>query len=391
MPLFEKSEYQVRVERTKHHMEKAGLEVLIVTDPANMNYLTGYDAHSYYIEQAVVVALEADEPLWVSRKMDVACARFTTWLSPENLLGWPEELVQSRIKHPFQFLTAAMRERGWGNKTIGIEMDAWHFTPRSYEVIKAGLPDAKFEDSRLLVSWVRCIKSPAEIALMKKAGVITQKVVQTAVDKINVGVRECDVAAAVLAARTSGTEEYGGDESSFPPLFCAGEKASAPHLTWTSDRFKNEMSINMELSSTVKRYHCPLSRTLYLGKKPSKQLTDTAKWTIDGLNAELAAVKPGTTCEEVDQAFRKAIAHTGITKESRSGYSMGLGYPPDWGEHTCCMRPSDRTVIQPDMTFHIITGIWMDTWGFEISESLVVTETGYDLLTHYPRELIIKG
>jgi Xaa-Pro dipeptidase len=391
MTVFEKSEYQYRLERTKHAMEKAGLEVLIVTDPANMNYLTGYDAHSYYIDQAIVVALDADEPLFVSRKMDVACARFTTWMAPENLLGWPEELVQSRVKHPFTFLTEAMRARGWGNKTIGIEMDAWHFTPRAYEVIKAGLPDAKFEDSRLLVSWVRCIKSPAEIALMKKAGVITQKVVQTAVDAIAVGVRECDAAAAVLAARTRGTEEYGGDESSFPPLFCGGEKASAPHLTWTSERFKNETSINMELSSTVKRYHCPLARTLYLGKKPPKGLTDMAKWTIDGLNAELAAIRPGVTCEAVDLAFRKAIAHTGLSKESRTGYSMGLGYPPDWGEHTCCMRPGDRTVIQPNMTFHIITGIWMEDSGFEVSESLVVTESGYELLTHYPRELIIKG
>ncbi len=391
MTLFEKSEYLVRLERTKDRMEKAGLEVLIVTDPANMNYLTGYDAHTYYVEQAVIVALDADEPLWISRKMDVACARFTTWLSPENLLGWPEELVQSRLKHPMQFLTAAMQARGWGRKTIGIEMDAPHFTPRSYEVIKSGLPDAKFEDARLLVSWVRCLKSPAEIALMKKAGVIMEKVMQAAIDGINVGVRECDVVADVLHAQASGTDEYDGDYASFPPLICAGEKASAPHLTWTSDRFKNELSINLELAAAVKRYHCPLSRTIYLGKNPSKQLTDTAKWTVDGLNAELAAIKPGVTCEEVDQAFRKSIAHTGITKESRSGYSMGLGYPPDWGEHTCCMRPGDRTIIQPNMTFHIITGIWMDTWGFEISESLVVTETGCETLTHYPRQLIIKG
>jgi Xaa-Pro dipeptidase len=391
MTVFEKREYLARLERTKERMEKAGLEVLVVTDPANMNYLTGYDAHSYYVEQAVVVGLEAGEPLWVGRKMDVACARFTTWLSAENLLGWPELLVQSRVRHPFEFLTAAMRERGWGKKTIGIEMDAWHFTPRSYQVIQTGLPEARFEDARLLVSWVRCIKSPAEIALMKKAGVITQKVVQTAVDAIQVGVRECDAAAAVLHAQASGADDYEGDAPAFPPLFCAGEKASAPHLTWTADRFKEETSINMELAAAYKRYNCPLARTLYLGRKPSQKLTDTARWTIDGLNAELATVRPGVTCEEVDRAFRIAIAHTGITKESRTGYSMGLGYPPDWGEHTGSMRAGDRTVIQPNMTFHIITGMWMDTWGFEISESILVTETGYELLTHYPRELIIKG
>ena len=391
MILFEKTEYLTRLERTKDRMEKAGLEVLIVIDPANLNYLTGYNAHSYYVDQAAIIALDSEEPLLIVRKMDVACARFTTWLSPENILGWPEELVQSRIKHPFQFLTAVMREKGWGNKIIGLELDAPYFTPRSYEVIKTGLPGAKFEDARLLVSWVRCIKSPAEIALMRKAGVIMQKVMQTAVDRIKVGVRECDVAAEILHTQTIGTEEYDGDGTAFPPMICAGEKASAPHLTWTDERFKDEMSINLELAAAVRRYHCPLSRTVYLGKNPSKQLIDTAKWTIEGLNAELEAIKPGVTCQEVDFAFRKAIAHTGITKESRSGYSMGLGYPPDWGEHTCCMRSGDRTVIQSNMTFHIITGMWMETWGFEISESVVVTENGYQLLTQYPRELILKG
>lgn len=390
MALFQKSEYLERLERTRDRMEKAGLEVLVVADPANMNYLTGYDAHSYYVEQAVVVSMDADEPLWIGRKMDVACARFTTWLASQNILGYPEDLVQSRLKHPMRYVASVMRDKGMGNKVIGIEMDAPHFSPRSFVELESGLPEAEFQDARLLVSWVRNIKSPAEIALMKKAGKLMNRVMQVGMDTIQVGVRECDAAAAVLQAQAAGTEEYAGDYACFPPLFCAGEKASAPHLTWTGDRFKDETSINIELDAVVSRYNCPLSRTLYLGKNPPQRLSDTAKWTIDGLNAELEAIKPGVTCEDVDQAWRKAIAHTGIVKESRSGYAMGLGYPPDWGEHTCCMRPGDRTVIQAGMTFHIITGIWMEDWGFEISESVVVTETGHELLADFPRRLIVK-
>jgi Xaa-Pro dipeptidase len=120
-------------------------------------------------------------------------------------------------------------------------------------------------------------------------------------------------------------------------------------------------------------------------------LTDTAQWTVDALNAELEAVNPGVTCEQVDQAWRKAISHTGIVKESRTGYAMGLGYPPDWGEHTASMRPGDRTILQPGMTFHLISGIWMEDWGFEVSESVAVTETGYELFANFPRQLIVKG
>jgi Xaa-Pro dipeptidase len=391
MALFEKSEYLARLEKTKDRMEKAGLEVLIVCDPANINYLTGYDAQSYYVDQAVILALESEEPFWVGRRMDIACARFTTWLSPQNMLGYSEDMVQSRLKHPMSYIAGLMIEKGLGKKVIGIEMDAPHFTPRSYEELKAGLPDAKFQDARLLVSWVRNIKSPAEITLMKKAGTVVNKVMQAAVDAIQIGVRECDAAAAVVHAQVAGTDEYGGDYASFLPFFCAGKKASAPHLTWTDDPFLNETSINIELAGCVRRYHCPLSRTIYLGKNPPKKLADTAQWTIDALNTELEAIKPGVTCEQVDQAWRKAISHANIVKESRTGYAMGLGYPPDWGEHTCCLRPGDRTILQPGMTFHVISGIWMEDWGFETSESVFVTETGYELFANFPRQLIIKG
>lgn len=391
MALFEKEEYIYRLNRTKDRMEKAGLEVLVVCDPANMNYLTGYDAHSYYVDQAVIVSLEADEPLWISRKMDIACAKFTSWLSPESLLGYPEDLVQSPIKHPMQFIADVMKQKGLGKKSIGLELDAPHFTPRAYEELKASLPDAKFADARLLVTWVRGVKSSAEIELMKKAGKVAEKVMQTAINEINVGVRECDVAAAILAAQASGMPDYYGDIPSHLPLMGVGDKATAPHLTWTGDRFQEETSINLELAGCVRRYHSPLSRTLYLGKNPSEKLTDTANWTIDGLCAELEAIKPGVTCEEVDQAWRKAIAHTGINKDSRSGYSIGINYSPDWGEHTCCMRPGDRTVLVPNMAFHIITGIWMEDRGFEISEALYVTENGYETFANFPRKLFIKG
>lgn len=391
MTLFEKKEYLARLERTKDRMEKSGLEVLVVVDPANINYLTGYDAQSYYVDQAVILAMDAEEPLWVGRKMDVACARFTTWLSTQNMTGYSEDMVQSRLKHPMSFVADLIIMKGMGKKIIGVEMDAPHFTPRSYEALKAGLPDARFQDARLLVSWVRNIKSPAEITLMKKAGMVVNKVMQAAVDAIDIGVRECDAAAAVVQAQVAGTHEYGGDYASFQPFFCAGKKASAPHLTWTDDRFTNETSINIELAGCVRRYHCPLSRTIYLGKKPPKKLVDTAQWTIDALNAELEAIKPGITCEQVDQVWRKAISHTNIVKESRTGYAMGLGYPPDWGEHTCCFRPGERTILQPGMTFHVISGIWMEDWGFEISESALVTETGYELFANFPRQLIIKG
>ena len=111
---------------------------------------------------------------------------------------------------------------------------------------------------------------------------------------------------------------------------------------------------------------------------------------VDGLNAALDVVKPGVTAEEVEAAWREEVNKHGVSKESRIGYPTGLNYPPDWGEHTASLRPGDKTVLQPNMTFHCIPGVWYDDFGIEISQCFRVTETGYERLGQFPQELYLK-
>src|SRR5699024_1441200 len=101
-------------------------------------------------------------------------------------------------------------------------------------------------------------------------------------------------------------------------------------------------------------------------------------------------IKPGVTCEEIEYAWRQSIEKRGYTKESRMGYSTGLNYPPDWGEHTARIRPGDQTVMEPNMDFHMIPGIWLDHIGIEISETFRVTETGVEILADVDRKLFTK-
>ena len=98
----------------------------------------------------------------------------------------------------------------------------------------------------------------------------------------------------------------------------------------------------------------------------------------------------GSDPKEVHQAFASTIARAGLSKESRIGYSIGIGYPPDWGERTMSLRPGDKTVLQPGMTFHFMTGLWSDDMGLEITESLVITEGAPELLANVPRQLFVK-
>ncbi|MFZ1200266.1 MAG: M24 family metallopeptidase [Desulfobacterales bacterium] len=390
MTLFSKDEYLSRIEKAKRRMDAAGIQVLIVSDPANMNYLTGYDGWSFYVPQAAVVALDAAEPLWIGRGMDAAGARHTTFLSPDNIIGYPDHYVQNPHKHPLNFVADQLKNRGWEKRSVGVEMDAYYFSARGYAALQADLPGAAFKDANLLVSWVRIVKSEREIAFMQQAGKIAERVMQTAIDTVAPGVRECDAVAEIYRAQMRGTDAFGGDYPAIVPMMPTGEKTSTPHLTWTDDPYGNEVAVNLELAACRHRYHSPLARTVYLGANPPQKLSETAAIVVEGLEAALNAVRPGVVCEEVELAWRRVIARAGLEKESRIGYSMGLNYPPDWGEHTASLRPGDKTVLQPNMTFHMILGMWMDDWGFECSESFRVTELGCETFADFPRRLFVK-
>ncbi|MCF8074688.1 MAG: M24 family metallopeptidase [Desulfotignum sp.] len=389
MTLFSRTEYLDRIQRTKAAMAKKGIELLVVCDPANMNYLTGYDGWSFYVPQAVLVIDDQEEPVWIGRNMDVNGAVHTAFIKKENMIGYPDDYVQSPVKHPMNFMGDVIKEKGWANKTIGVETDAYYYTARSHAELKKTLGKDTLADANLLVNWVRIIKSDAEIALMNQAGKIAEKVMATALENLVPGKRECDAVAAVFQAQASGTREFGGDYPAIVPMMPTGEKTSAPHLTWTDDPYQANQAVNLELAGCRHRYHCPIARTAFLGPNPPQKLSDLADITVAGLNLTLDTIKPGMTGEDVERVWREHIAKKGFEKESRIGYSMGLNYPPDWGEHTASLRPGDKTELAPGMTFHMILGMWMDNFGFECSESFQVTDTGAKTFATFDRKLFV--
>ncbi|MCB9948302.1 MAG: M24 family metallopeptidase [Rhodospirillaceae bacterium] len=387
---FERGDYQDRLAKTRTRMADAGLELLLVTDPANMHYLTGYDGWSFYVPQLVAVTVEAGDPVWIGRGIDANGARVTTFLDDGDIYGYDDDYVQTPDRHPMNFVADVLRGRGWDRRVIAVEMDSYYFSARGFEALRHDLPNAAFRDARELVNWVRAVKSDKEIALMQRAGRIMDRVMDVAVDAVSPGVRQCDAVAAILQAQVAGVDDFGGDYTSIVPMLPTGAGTATPHLTWTDEPFREGEATIMELAACHRRYHCPQARTVFLGRPPQR-LADAAAAVVEGLNAALDAVRPGVTCGEVEGAWRNAIAKSGLVKESRIGYSTGLNYPPDWGEHTMSLRPGDRSVLQANMTFHMIPGIWQDDWGIEISECFRVTETGAEPFATTPRQLFVKG
>ena len=144
-------------------MQKKGIDLLVSQDPANMNYLTGYDAWSFYYAQCVLVHINEDEPICFVRAQDGGGAYIKTYLKDENIIEYDEKYIHTWPLHPYQYLTEIIKKRKWDNLNIGLEMDSHYFTAFCYETIKKGLPNAKLKDAERLVNWVRVVKSNAEI------------------------------------------------------------------------------------------------------------------------------------------------------------------------------------------------------------------------------------
>ena len=386
---FSQGEFDRRITKTRAAMKDAGIDLMFVTDASNQNWLTGYDGWSFYVHQGVLLSQEGD-PIWWGRYMDMLGGRRTCWMGDDNILGYADHYVQSTVRHPMQDLAGHIRELGLDKARIGVEMENYYYSAKAHAVLTAELPEAQIVDATALVNWQRLIKSDEEIGFIRKAARISEKVVQTAIDRAAPGVRKNDLVADIMHAGITGVDDIWGDYPAIVPLTPSGLDATAAHLTWNGQPMREGEATFFELSGCYRRYHAPLCRTVFLGK-PSQDMLDAEKAQIEGIEAGLAAAKAGNRTCDIANAFLGVLAKYGIKREGRMGYPIGLSYPPDWGERTASIRTEDETVLEPGMVFHFMPALWMDTWGLETTETILIRENGAaEPLCDMPRKLFVK-
>jgi len=387
---FSREEFAARLAGTRAAMADAGIDTLIVHDPSNMSWLTGYDGWSFYTPQCVVVGASGD-PIWFGRGMDANGAKRTTFLDHDDIVGYPDHYVMSTERHPMDHLaTTTLAERGWTSGRIGVEYDNYYYSARAHDRLFDHLPDATMVDATSLVNWQRLVKSPKEIEYMRIAGTIVSRMHARVLEIMEPGMRKNDLVAEIYRTGITGTPEHGGDYPAIVPMLPTGEDASAAHLTWDDRELRMGEGTFFEIAGVHRRYHVPLSRTIHLGPPPLAWLA-AEEALLSSIEAGLVSVKPGTTFEDMHRAFITDLQSHGFDKESRAGYGIGLSYPPDWGERNISIRPGELTEMKPGMTFHFMPALWQDDWGLEITESVLVTEDGYELLADVPRQLFVKG
>ena len=385
---FPLAEYHRRIGLTRKAMAERGLDLIIVSDPSNMAWLTGYDGWSFYVHQGVLLGLEG-EPVWWGRGMDAHGAKRTAFMGHDNIVGYDDTYVQNPDKHPMEQLSGVIASRGWGRARIGVEMDNYWFTAAANQSLRMHLTDATFSDCTGLVNWQRIIKSDHEVEFIRRAAKIADAMHAKVIELVEPGLKKNVLVAEIQKQAILGADGHWGDYCAFVPMLPSGIDATAPHLTWDDRPFLNNEGTFFELGGCYRRYHAPLSRTVYLGKPPQKFL-EAEKAVSEATQAGLDTCKPGTTCGEVAEAFFGTLQKRGFSKDSRAGYSIGLSYPPDWGERTLSIRRGDKTVLQPNMTLHFMPALWLDDGGLELSETILITASGAECLCQTPRKLVVK-
>lgn len=376
---FSPGDYRRRYEAVSQGMRRLGVEALLVRSPENICYLTGYETPGYYKYHALL--LSSDEPVLILRRFEEPNAREFSWLTRTVSIEDHE--------HPVDVTARTIARLGLGDQRIGVEKAAWFFSVEEYETLESALPKATLVDASAVVERARLVKSEEEIAMMRRAARIAESAARAGIDAVQAGRTEDEIAAEVHRVAILNGSEYMG----LPPFILSGERTCLPHGTWRGRTVQPGDHVYFEVSAAKFRYSAAIMRCVSLGE-PNPRVRALADAVIGGLEAGMAAIKPGVPCERVDAACRGVIEKAGFGKHftHRTGYSIGINFPPDWGEgQILSLRRGERTPLEPNMTFHLVPlCLAYRELGVGFSATVRVTETGCEELTSLPRKLIVK-
>ena len=377
---FSTSEYGKRLERVQKSMVQRDIEVLLLNVPENIFYLTGYQTVGYYVFQVLVVPAQG-APFMVVRDLEVG-----------NVHGAPIGTeAHTFLDHevPVETLVAALSEAGWARSRIGVEKDAWFLTINEYAQLQRLLPQAQFRDGSGIVEQCRLIKSPQEIAVIRRAARACEAGMAAAIEVVTVGSTEDDVAIAMFAGSVAG----GSEAPSILPFVASGPRATQTHATWSGRELQEGDAVWLENSGCVARYSAALVRSVALGSVPQEYLR-MGEVCIESLQQSIDFIKPGVTSSEVDHVCRRPFEQAGYGDlyRHRSGYSIGISFPPDWGEgHILSLRQGEPAVLQAGMTFHLLTHLMVHaTVAVGCTQTLLVTEGGCERVTQFDERIFVK-
>jgi len=376
---FPKEELDTRLERARGALAERGIDVMIVTGPENIYYLTGQQTPGYYTYQALLVPVDA-EPVFIVRQLELNNLVANSFI--RNIRPYLDNA------DPVAVTVDLIGDMGWQSKRIAIDERGWFLPIAIYKALIAKL--GVLSDAAGVVESLRAVKSPRELDKLRTSASYVDTGMRAGLDAIVVGANENDIVSEMMGKAIKAGSEYVGME----PLMASGPRCGIPHGTWRRRIIEDGDPVFVEMAASHDRYHAALMRSAWIG-----QPNDTARRMMDcileALEVALDALRPGNTCADVHDACQAVIDRCGYTANfmKRTGYSVGVSFAPDWGEGNVLSLYTgvDREIV-PGMVFHMPPALRIyGEFTVGVSETAIVTETGCETLSKLPRDLHIVG
>jgi Xaa-Pro dipeptidase len=378
---FSHDEYLRRLTELRERMEKRLLDAVVITDPENLLYLTGYQTTGFSFFQALVIPLDG-EPFMITREMEESNVHARTWV--ELTRPYPD------TGDAIQMLVSSLSEFGLDGKAVGYERNSYFFPAYQQDRIHTSFTDGRLVDCFGIVEEGRIRKSPAEIEVMRRAAVATVAGMRAGIEACAPGVSENDIAAEISAAMF----RAGGEFPSVMPYVTSGPRSMIGHATWEGRVVEPGEHVFLEVGGCYRRYHTAMMRTVVLDEL-SPSLLHAEERMRYALQQVREVVRPGLTVSDVDVLVRDIITDNAVGARliTRAGYSIGIAFPPSWDEgYIVSLKAGDPTPLEEGMTFHIIP--WM--WGVDgdktvgTSDTIYLTADGCESFFDLPEDIIAK-
>jgi len=379
---FSRDEFAARRARAVERMVEQGLDGLLMFRQESMYYLTGYDTFGYVYFQCLYLGADGTLTL-LTRVPDLRQARHTSVI--EDIRIWTD----GAGARPAHELRDILDGHGCRGKHLGIELEAYGLTGRSWRMVEEALDGfCTLEDASELVSALRLVKSPAELAYARRAAELADDALAEAERGARPGAFEGDILAAMQGAIFRGGGDYPGNE------FIIGSGRDALLCRYFSGRrtLDPEDQLTIEFAGVYRHYHAALMRTILIGRASPRQ-RDMHAACAEALAVTKEALRPGRPIGEAFDAHARVLDAAGFREHrlNACGYSMGTTFSPNWMDWPM-LYTGNPVLAAPDMVFflHMILADSDTGLGMTLGETVRVTESGCERLSAAPLDLVVN-
>lgn len=390
---FPPAEYAARRAHVRDALAAEAIDAIFVTVPADITYLTGYDMVWYHLRSltGLLVRADSDDTLFFDGRPHTTIVSTTpeitdvVWFERGPVAG-VIALIADKVADLGLAAGKQLATQRWSYAPHGDVIDSL-----SDRLRDAG---ATVTDASYLIEEIRLIKSPREIALMRKTAVIADMAMAAARDAIKPGILETEIEGVLIGAMMAA----GGGYPALRSMIGSGPRSGTHHAPAQARSVKAGDLVFIDFCACLHRYHINLNRTFSLGE-PDPRWRDLMDKSAGCIDAVVAGISPGDNLHKIHAIADDYIDGAGLRPYCwyNGGYATGIAVPPDWvgvhRTHPTLDKPDDRP-LEPGMIFNLENqfDVW-ENWpggnGAAYIESLLMTDSGLEVMSGLPRNLVV--